>query len=189
MANRTAEARSDRCESTTASTFSRLMASFGIRSMLASVPKMMTPASLPFTRMLACRTRLAPRITDKATGAVAGFPTLADSKRITTLKAAGAASGLEVAVRSLLGDPAAEAIEQAARGIAAAVGLRDYFSFDFRLDPDGRPWFLEFEVCPAVTIYDFLTYLREEHGTDLPAALARAVPLAFTRRQHRVATS
>lgn len=124
-----------------------------------------------------------------ATGAVAGFPTLADSKRITTLKAAGAASGLEVAVRSLLGDPAAEAIEQAARGIAAAVGLRDYFSFDFRLDPDGRPWFLEFEVCPAVTIYDFLTYLREEHGTDLPAALARAVPLAFTRRQHRVATS
>ena len=42
--SRIAEARSERCVSTTASTFSRLIASFGIRSMLASVPKMMTPA-------------------------------------------------------------------------------------------------------------------------------------------------
>ena len=66
--------------------------------------------------------------------------------------------------------------------IAHAIGLRDYFSFDFRLDADGQPWFLEFEVCPAVTIYDFLTYLRDAHGTDLIGALLQAAPLAFARR-------
>ena len=48
VASRTAEATSDLCVSTTASTFSKLIASFGIRSMLASVPKMMTPALSSF---------------------------------------------------------------------------------------------------------------------------------------------
>jgi D-alanine-D-alanine ligase len=112
----------------------------------------------------------------------AAFPTLADSLRLTTLKAAGTADGLSLSIHSLQGDPAAAGIERAARRLARAVGLRDYFSFDFRLDPDGQPWFLEFEVCPAVTIYDFLTYLRDVHGPDLPGALVRAAPVAFARR-------
>jgi D-alanine-D-alanine ligase-like ATP-grasp enzyme len=112
----------------------------------------------------------------------AAFPTLADSRRMTTPKAAGSAAGLTVAVHSLAGDPAAPALTEATLKIARAVGLRDYFSFDFRLDADGQPWFLEFEVCPAVTIYDFLTYLRDGHDTDLPSALVRAAPLAFARR-------
>ena len=62
------------------------------------------------------------------------------------------------------------------------AGLRDYLSMDFRLGEDGTPWFLELEVCPAVTIYDFLTYLRDAHGTDLVGALVRAAPLAHARR-------
>lgn len=119
---------------------------------------------------------------DIATGATAGFPTLADSLRMTTLKTAGEAAGLTLTVRGLAADPVAGRITEAAGRIARAAGLRDYYSFDFRLDPDGQPWFLEFEVCPAVTIYDFLTYLRDAHGTDLPGALLRAVPLAFGRR-------
>ena len=121
-------------------------------------------------------------IYDITTGVTAGFPTLADLLRITTLKTAGEAAGLTLAVRNLASDPAAGRIAEAAERIARAVGLRDYFSFDFRLDPDGQPWFLEFEVCPAVTIYDFLTYLGDAHGVDLIGALTRAAPLAFARR-------
>ena len=118
-----------------------------------------------------------------STGAARGFPTLADSRRITQLRGAGPT----LALQDLRDDPAlptsVAAIEEAARRIARVVPLRDYFSLDFRLDEAGVPWFLELEVCPAVTIYDFLTYLHDAHGTDLPGALAVAAPLAFARRK------
>ncbi|MEK0083568.1 D-alanine:D-lactate ligase-like protein [Benzoatithermus flavus] len=120
------------------------------------------------------------------TGSTRGFPTLADSLRMTTMREAGTKEGLSLRVEDLRRDPALAPsiakLEAAARRLADAAGLRDYFSFDFRLDEDGRPWFLELEVCPAVTIYDFLTYLRDAHGTDLPGALVRAAPSAFARR-------
>lgn len=116
------------------------------------------------------------------TGVERGFPTLADSRRVTRLRTAG--KGLAIA--NLRGEPAlagsVAALEDAVRRIARVVRLRDYFSLDFRLDAEGQPWFLELEVCPAVTIYDFLTYLREAYEVDLPSALARAAPLAFARR-------
>ena len=117
-----------------------------------------------------------------ATDAAAGFPTLGDSRRMTTLRAAGAAGGLTLGLRQLA-EPAAAKVAAASRSIAWVAGLRDYYALDFRVDDAGEPWFLEFEVGPAVTIYDFLTYLRDAHGTDLPGALARAAPLAFARRR------
>jgi D-alanine-D-alanine ligase len=40
-------------------------------------------------------------------------------------------------------DPVCEAVWQAARRCHAALGCRHYSLFDFRIDPDGRPWFLE----------------------------------------------
>ena len=85
----------------------------------------------------------------------------------------------------LRADPAAAApvaaIEQAADRLARLLGLSGIFSMDFRLGLDGRPVFLEFEVCPAVTIYDFQTYLRGVHGLTLGPALARALRLAHRR--------
>jgi D-alanine-D-alanine ligase len=66
--------------------------------------------------------------------------------------------------------------------LSRLVGLRDYFSIDFRLDADGRPTFFEFEVCPAVTIYDFQNYLARR-GVTLGAALAKAMRIAFARRR------
>jgi len=66
--------------------------------------------------------------------------------------------------------------------LARLVGLRDLFSIDFRIDADGRPTFLEFEVCPGVTIYDFQNYLRARRGMTLGGALAKAMRLAFSRR-------
>jgi D-alanine-D-alanine ligase len=65
--------------------------------------------------------------------------------------------------------------------VARLIGLRDYFSMDFRIDEEGRPTFFEFEVCPGVTIYDFQNYLATTHGLGLGEALARAFALAFER--------
>ena len=64
---------------------------------------------------------------------------------------------------------------------ARLVGLRDYFSMDFRIDEEGKPTFFEFEVCPGVTIYDFQNYLATTHGLGLGEALSRAFVLAFER--------
>jgi D-alanine-D-alanine ligase len=109
-----------------------------------------------------------------------GFPTLADSLRITARRTADA-QGLRL--ENLAGTPAAVRIEKLVRRMSRIAGLRDYGSFDIRLAEDGTPWFLEFEVCPAITIYDFLTYLREAHGLDLPGAIAAATARAYVRRQ------
>lgn len=40
-------------------------------------------------------------------------------------------------------DPVTEHVHAAARTCHAALGARHYSLFDFRIDPDGRPWFLE----------------------------------------------
>ncbi len=61
------------------------------------------------------------------------------------------------------------------------LSLRDVFSIDFRIDGHGQPTFLEFEVCPGVTIYDFQSYLAGR-GFTLGAALAKSMRLAFPRR-------
>ena len=65
--------------------------------------------------------------------------------------------------------------------LARLVGLRDYFSMDFRIDEEGKPTFFEFEVCPGVTIYDFQNYLATTHGFGLGEALVRAFVLAYER--------
>jgi D-alanine-D-alanine ligase-like ATP-grasp enzyme len=66
--------------------------------------------------------------------------------------------------------------------LSRLVGLRDYFSIDFRIDADGQPTFFEFEVCPGVTIYDYQNYLSRR-GVTLGAALAKAMRIAFARRR------
>ena len=76
---------------------------------------------------------------------------------------------------------ALEAILDHSARLARLVGLSDCFSIDFRIDASGRPTFFEFEVSPAVTIYDFQNYLAG-HGLTLGAALAKAMRLAFARR-------
>ena len=80
---------------------------------------------------------------------------------------------------------AAAAIEEGAARLARLLGLRDYWSMDFRVDAAGRSVFFEFEVCPAVTIYDFSEYLGTVHRLTLSQALARSMRLAFERRWDR----
>lgn len=76
---------------------------------------------------------------------------------------------------------AVPAIETAAASLARLLGLTDVFSMDFRIGADGAPVLFEFEVCPAVTIYDFQTYLSGVHGLTLGAALAKSFRLAHGR--------
>ncbi|HXZ15920.1 MAG TPA: hypothetical protein VEH77_08140, partial [Roseiarcus sp.] len=76
---------------------------------------------------------------------------------------------------------AVEAVVDGAVRLARLVGLKDCFSIDFRIDAEGRPTFFEFEVCPAVTIYDFQNYLAGR-SYSLGTALARAMRIAFERR-------
>jgi D-alanine-D-alanine ligase len=82
-------------------------------------------------------------------------------------------------------DPAAARTVAAAEALvprlAELFGLRDYFSVDLRAAEDGSVRVLEFETCPAVTIYDFQTYLRDAYGLPLGAALARSLALAHRR--------
>ena len=112
---------------------------------------------------------------------------------MTSLRAAGAVGGDEPIELGLV-DLAVEAESDPRRAVQLAAirdavprlvrlfDLRDYFSFDFRLGADGRVYFLELEVCPAVTIYDFLTYLEDAYGVGLPAALVEAAIAAHARR-------
>jgi D-alanine-D-alanine ligase-like ATP-grasp enzyme len=125
---------------------------------------------------------------DVSRGGEAGsaFPTLEDSLTLSRLRDPGAeAAGVDARLTDLEADgtagPLGDEIRRMVERMALLMDLRDYFSFDVRVDAAGRPWFLELEVCPAVTIYDFRRYLQAKHGLDLPEALARAVPLAHAR--------
>ena len=73
-------------------------------------------------------------------------------------------------------------IETQVTAVARLLGLRDYYSVDIRVSDTGEVYVLEFEVCPAVTIYDFQTYLADVYGLDLSGALQRALPRAFSQR-------
>jgi len=42
-----------------------------------------------------------------------------------------------------LADPVTQTVQEAAKACHAALGCRHYSLFDFRIDPSGRPWFLE----------------------------------------------
>ena len=77
---------------------------------------------------------------------------------------------------------AVAAIVDASVRLKRVANLCDCFSLDFRVDPEGKPTFFEFEVCPAVTIYDFQNYLARR-GLALGPALVQAMRLAFERRR------
>ncbi len=74
----------------------------------------------------------------------------------------------------------AEIEDMVARAVAL-FDLRDLWSFDFRVNDAGEPFFLEFEVCPAVTIYDFQTYLDTVQRMSLGEALAQGARRAAGR--------
>ncbi len=61
---------------------------------------------------------------------------------------------------------AAAAIRAIAARLMQALGLRDVFSMDFRVEADDTVHLIEFEVCPGLPCFDFRAYCRLAMGAQ-----------------------
>ena len=81
--------------------------------------------------------------------------------------------------------PSQPGIDAAIRAIAArlmeALGLRDVFSLDLRVEENGTIHLLEFEVCPGLPCFDFRAYCRDRWGMELAEAMAEAAARRLRR--------
>jgi D-alanine-D-alanine ligase len=56
----------------------------------------------------------------------------------------------------------------AARRCHVALGCRHYSLFDFRIDPDGRPWFLEAGLYCSFAPTSVIAVMAAAVGMDVP---------------------
>ena len=78
-------------------------------------------------------------------------------------------------------DPVVPAVAAAARACHTALGCRDYGLFDFRIDPDGRPWFLEAGPYCSFAPTSVVVMMAEAAGIGLPTLFDEMVARAVTR--------
>jgi D-alanine-D-alanine ligase len=64
-------------------------------------------------------------------------------------------------------DPITAVVHSAAKRCHVALGCRDYSLIDFRIDPDGRPWFLEASLYNSFARQSVLTVMAAAAGTTL----------------------
>ena len=62
-------------------------------------------------------------------------------------------------------------VHDAARASHIALGCRQYSLFDFRIDPTGRPWFLEAGLYCSFATTSVLAVMARAAGTALPDLL------------------
>jgi D-alanine-D-alanine ligase-like ATP-grasp enzyme len=74
-----------------------------------------------------------------------------------------------VAVSQPLAD---EKIRHIAARLMQALGLRDVFSLDFRVEDDDTVHLIEFEVCPGLPCFDFRAYCHSQWRLGLADAMA-----------------
>lgn len=79
------------------------------------------------------------------------------------------------------GDPATEAVWEAARRCYQALGCRDYGLFDFRIDPSGHVWFLEAGPYCSYAEQSVIAVMAKAAGITLPGLFAAGVSRAATR--------
>ena len=72
-------------------------------------------------------------------------------------------------------DPIVPAVEAAARRAYVALGSRHYNLFDFRIDPNGRPWFLEAGPYCSFSPKSVIVTMMEAAGTPLDRFFADAI--------------
>lgn len=77
---------------------------------------------------------------------------------------------------------AARAIRAIAARLMRALGLRDVFSMDFRVEADNTVHLIEFEVCPGLPCFDFRAYCRSQWGLSLAEAMAETAAGRFFGR-------
>jgi D-alanine-D-alanine ligase len=64
-------------------------------------------------------------------------------------------------------DPITERVWDQARKCHIALGCRHYSLFDFRIDPDGQPWFLEAGLYCSFTPKSVLVNMTKASGVSL----------------------
>jgi D-alanine-D-alanine ligase len=82
-------------------------------------------------------------------------------------------------------DPDVPAVAAAARAAHVALGCRHYSLFDFRIDPDGRPWFLEAGLYCSFARSSVLATMAAATGIGVPQLFAASVGQALADRQIR----
>ncbi len=65
-------------------------------------------------------------------------------------------------------DSVTDRVWDAARRCHLALGCRDYSLFDFRIDPDGRPWFLEAGLYCSYSPGSVVAVMAAAAGIELP---------------------
>ena len=76
---------------------------------------------------------------------------------------------------------AAARVRAIAADLMRGLGLRDVFSMDLRLEPDGTAHLIEFEICPGLPCFDFVAYVRAHWGLSLAEAMAETARLTARR--------
>lgn len=85
-------------------------------------------------------------------------------------------------------EPVTPAVWEAARRCHVALGCRDYGLFDFRVDPDGRPWFLEAGLYCSFARSSVVTTMAAAAGIGPVELFAAMVDRAARRRREPAAT-
>ncbi|WCO66095.1 hypothetical protein PO878_16465 [Iamia majanohamensis] len=76
-------------------------------------------------------------------------------------------------------DPVTAAAQDAALRCHAALGCRHYGLFDLRIDPEGRPWFLEAGLYCSFAPQSVIPTMARAAGTTLEALFADLLELAL----------
>lgn len=79
-------------------------------------------------------------------------------------------------------DPVTAPVWEAARRAHRALGCRDYSLFDFRVDPEGRPWFLEAGLYCSFAEQSVVAVMARAAGWTVPGLFAAMVARALSRR-------
>jgi D-alanine-D-alanine ligase len=78
-------------------------------------------------------------------------------------------------------DPVTAVVHAAALRAHVALGCRDYSLFDFRVDPEGRPWFLEASLYNSFARTSVLAVMAASAGVGLDELFGDAVARALAR--------
>ena len=76
-------------------------------------------------------------------------------------------------------DPVTQIVQSAALKCYTALGCRHYGLFDFRVDPNGVPWFLEAGLYCSFSPRSVIVKMCEAHGISLENYFAESVQLAI----------
>jgi len=80
-------------------------------------------------------------------------------------------------------DPLVERVHAAARVCHRTLGCRQYSLFDLRIDPDGKPWFLESGLYCSFAPNSVVVTMAEAAGTPLNVFLGEAIEAVLDARR------